>query len=73
MLSEFTGKGVPQELRTERGWLQDGMADAHKFNAEGKPVVYGEPELVYALARTCIENGAYPAVIATGSAPQPPV
>ena len=43
-------RAVPAEaLATERGWLLDGMADAHKYNAEGRAVIYGEPELVYRL------------------------
>ncbi len=54
----ISGTEVPESLATERGWLLDGMADAHKFNAEGRPVIYGEPELVYALTRICCENGA---------------
>jgi nitrogenase molybdenum-iron protein NifN len=66
-LSSFTGKPIPGQLALERGWLLDGMADAHKYNAAGRPVIYGEPELVYALTGTCIENGAEPVVIASGS------
>jgi len=67
ILQEFIGREIPESLATERGWLLDGMADAHKYNAEGRPVIYGEPELVYALTRCCCENGAVPAVIASGS------
>jgi len=67
ILQEFSGREIPKSLATERGWLLDGMADAHKYNAEGRPVIYGEPELVYALTRCCCENGAVPAVIASGS------
>jgi nitrogenase molybdenum-iron protein NifN len=67
ILQEFIGREIPVSLATERGWLLDGMADAHKYNAEGRPVIYGDPELVYALTRCCCENGAVPAVIASGS------
>ncbi|MDD5186878.1 MAG: nitrogenase component 1 [Methanoregula sp.] len=67
ILQEFIGREIPESLATERGWLLDGMADAHKYNAEGRPVIYGDPELVYALTRCCCENGAVPAVIASGS------
>jgi nitrogenase molybdenum-iron protein NifN len=42
------------------------MADSHKFNADGRPIVYGEPELVYAFSSICVENGATPVVIASG-------
>lgn len=67
IMKNISGHELPEILLTERGWLLDGMADAHKYNAEGKPVIYGEPELVYALIRLCIENGAVPVTIATGS------
>lgn len=66
-LSGISGNTVPHSLALERGWLMDGMADAHKCNAEGRPVIYGEPELVLALTCVCVENGAEPAVIASGS------
>jgi nitrogenase molybdenum-iron protein NifN len=66
-LRSLTGNPVPEGLATERGRLLDAMADAHKFNAEGRPAVYGEPELVYALASLFAENGAPPTVIASGT------
>ena len=66
-LSSHSKKPVPEQLALERGWLLDGMADSHKDNAEGRPVIYGEPEMVYALICTCIENGTEPVVIASGS------
>jgi nitrogenase molybdenum-iron protein NifN len=67
VLRNINGKTVPESLANERGWLLDGMADAHKFNAEGRPVIYGEPELVYSITRICCENGAVPVVVASGS------
>lgn len=66
-LEEHTGRPVPERLQNERGWLIDAMADAHKYNASARPLVYGEPELVYAYTCACRENGAVPSVIATGS------
>ncbi|MGD0080275.1 MAG: nitrogenase component 1 [Methanoregula sp.] len=66
-LRELICGPVPDQLALERGWLLDAMADSHKYNAEGRPVIYGEPELVYALTRTCTENGAPPVVIASGT------
>jgi len=66
-LQTLGGRPMPESLALERGWLLDAMADSHKYNAEGKPAIYGEPELIYAFAGTCAENGAYPAVIATGT------
>ncbi|KAF5082369.1 Nitrogenase molybdenum-iron protein beta chain [anaerobic digester metagenome] len=60
-------KPVPESILLERGWLCDAMADAHKHMAEIKPVIYGEPELVYAVSSLCIENGSIPPIIATGT------
>ena len=66
-LEELSCRSLPDILERERGWLLDGMADSHKFNADGRPIVYGEPELVYAFSRICVENGAVPVVIASGT------
>jgi nitrogenase molybdenum-iron protein NifN len=66
-LKDLSGRPMPDQLELERGWLLDAMADSHKYNAEARPVIYGEPELVYAYASTCIENGAMPVTVATGT------
>jgi nitrogenase molybdenum-iron protein NifN len=66
-LQEFTERPLPESLALERGWLLDGMADAHKYCAEARAVVYGEPELVYAVVRLCAENGLAPVVVASGT------
>ena len=66
-LQELSGRPLPESLTLERGWLLDGMADSHKYNAEGRPVIYGEPELIYACTSLCMENGAIPAAIASGT------
>jgi nitrogenase molybdenum-iron protein NifN len=67
-LLKISGRPVPEELTRERGWLLDAMADAHKICAEGRLVIYGEPETVNAQVRFALEVGAIPSVIATGSA-----
>ncbi|MBC8014532.1 MAG: nitrogenase [Sporomusaceae bacterium] len=64
---KITGKVIPEGLKRERGRLLDGMIDSHKYNFSGRCVIFGEPEMVYAVAKTCLENGVFPAVIATGS------
>jgi nitrogenase molybdenum-iron protein NifN len=66
-VEHISGQPLQDAFALERGWLLDGMADSHKFNAEGRPVIYGEPELVYAFSMLCAENGAAPAVIASGT------
>ncbi|ACV61915.1 Nitrogenase [Desulfofarcimen acetoxidans DSM 771] len=67
VLSDLTGNDVPECLLQERGRLLDCMIDSHKYNFQGKSVIFGEPELVYAISRTCLENGIKPVVVATGS------
>ncbi|HEY9060374.1 MAG TPA: nitrogenase cofactor biosynthesis protein NifB [Pseudobacteroides sp.] len=67
ILSEIKGKPVPDKILKEKGRLIDGMIDSHKFNSEGKAVIYGEPELVYALGKLCFENGIKPVLLSTGS------
>lgn len=66
-LGKISGTVIPDSLKDERGWLQDAMADSHKFNMMGKPIIYGEPEMVQSITRICLENGAYPVVLATGT------
>jgi nitrogenase molybdenum-iron protein NifN len=67
MMQELTGGNIPKSLQNERGRLIDAMIDSHKYNFQGRSAIFGEPELVYALAGTCVENGIMPEVVATGS------
>ncbi len=66
-LENISGRTRPESLVLERGRLLDSMIDSHKYNFQGRSVIFGEPELVYAQVQTCLENGIYPVVIATGS------
>ncbi|WP_425058783.1 Nitrogenase molybdenum-iron protein beta chain [Sporomusa carbonis] len=66
-IAAITGKSIPDSIINERGRLLDCMVDSHKYNFAGRSVVYGEPELVYSLAKTCVENGVFPEVVASGS------
>jgi len=67
VLSELTGNRPPESLEQERGRLFDCMIDSHKYNFQGRAVIFGEPENVYGVVKTCLENGIFPAVVATGS------
>ncbi len=67
ILSEVSKRPIPQKFKDEKGRLIDGMIDSHKFNSEGRAVIYGEPELVYALAKLCFENGIKPVLLAVGT------
>jgi nitrogenase molybdenum-iron protein NifN len=67
-LREVSGRRVPDSIVAERGRLMDAMIDSHKYNFTGRVVIFGEPELVYAVSRTCLENGVWPVVAAAGGA-----
>ncbi len=58
---------LPDSIKKERGRYLDAMVDSHKYNAEGKAAIFGEPDFVYSMARLCLENGIIPVVTATGS------
>ncbi len=67
VLQEFSGRATPKSLLQERGRLLDAMIDSHKYNFQGRSVIFGEPELVYAVTKTCLENGVFPVVVSSGS------
>jgi nitrogenase molybdenum-iron protein alpha/beta subunit/MoaA/NifB/PqqE/SkfB family radical SAM enzyme len=66
LLCEAGGK-VSDEIKKQRGRYLDAMVDSHKYNAEGRAAIFGEPDLVYAMARLCTENGLTPVITATGA------
>ncbi|AVQ97425.1 radical SAM protein [Ethanoligenens harbinense] len=66
-LSEISGKPIPEKYRRARGRYLDAMVDAHKYTGEARVVVFGEPDQVFGLTRLCLEVGALPLLVATGS------
>lgn len=67
ILSEVCNCEIPEELNVKRGRLLDQMIDSHKHNAEGRAVIYGEPEQCLYITDLCLENGIKPVLISTGS------
>ncbi len=67
LLSEISGSPVPERLKSERSRYLDAMIDSHKYNAEGRAVIFGEPDFVYSMGRLCCENGLLPVISATGT------
>lgn len=66
-ISELTGKAVPDSLAIERGKAIDALADlAHMFFADKKVAIYGNPDLVLALAEFCIEVELKPVLLLLG-------
>ena len=37
---------IPPEIEKERGRYLDAMVDSHKYNAEGRAVIFGEPDFI---------------------------
>jgi nitrogenase molybdenum-iron protein NifN len=67
ILEDLSGKKIPDNLKKERGRLLDAMVDSHKFNGEGRAVIYGEPDLSLAIGNLCKENGIKTTLVSTGT------
>lgn len=67
IIKEITGRKIPNKIKEDRGRMLDGMIDSHKYNAEGRAAIFGEPEIVYAVSKICLENGIQPLLISTGT------
>lgn len=67
-LSALSGQPLAPRLQDDRGRLIDGMVDAHKLFGELRALIYGEPDIVYAVTRLCREVGILPVIISTGAA-----
>lgn len=67
LLSTISGKPIPVRWKKERARFVDGMIDAHKYNGEVRAAIFGEPDFVFSTVRMCVENGAMPLIVATGT------
>ena len=65
---EKVGGSTTEEIIKERGRYLDAMIDSHKYNAEGRAVICGEPDFAYSVTRLFVENGIMPVLVSTGSA-----
>ncbi|HWQ74579.1 MAG TPA: nitrogenase cofactor biosynthesis protein NifB [Syntrophomonas sp.] len=66
LVEEAGGRATENILRARARYL-DAMVDSHKYNAEGRAAIFGEPDFVYAVTRMCTENGIVPVLVATGA------
>ena len=64
---ERAGGRKTDVIKKERGRYLDAMIDSHKYNGEGRAVIFGEPDFVYSVTRLCSENGVMPVLAATGA------
>jgi len=66
-ISLMTGKAVPDSLAIERGKAIDALADlAHMFFADKRVAIFGNPDLVIALAEFCLEVELKPVLLLLG-------
>ena len=66
-ITKMTGKKAPDSLAIERGRAIDALADlAHMFFADKKVAIYGNPDLVIALAEFCLEVELKPVLLLLG-------
>lgn len=66
VLVACSGRDIPSTYVKERGRLVDAYVDGHKYIFEKRAVVYGEEDLVVALAAFLHEIGIIPVVCASG-------
>jgi nitrogenase molybdenum-iron protein NifN len=66
-LGRISAGPMPASLKSERGRLVDAYVDAHKYVAGKRAVVFGEPDLVVAVATFLAEIGIRPVLCATGA------
>jgi nitrogenase molybdenum-iron protein NifN len=66
-LQKITGKNIPPEELAARERLADSYVDAHKYLSGVPVLIYGEEDLVRALAVWVREVGMIPKLCATGS------
>jgi len=67
LLSELSGKKIPEKYTEERGRLLDAMIDAHKYNGQARAVIYGDAEQCLSITGVCLESGIKPVLIAAGA------
>lgn len=65
-LCELSGTDVPERFMSERRRLLDAYADAHKYLFGRKVAIFGDEDLVCALASFICETGAHPMLCLTG-------
>jgi len=66
-LKKITGKQIPESLVRERGIAMDALTDiTHMFLADKKVAIYGNPDLVIALAEFCLDLEMKPQLLLLG-------
>lgn len=64
----IAGTPLPEAFTAERGRLVDAYVDGHKYVAQRRVAVVGDPDLAVALAGFAAEIGLIPILVASGAA-----
>jgi nitrogenase molybdenum-iron protein alpha/beta subunit len=56
-----------RRFEQERARYLDALIDCHKYAAQCRVAIFGEPDFVCAASRMCTEVGVFPVLVATGS------
>ncbi len=70
MLSELTGKEVPEELKAQIARLVDAMQDSYPYMHGKSFAVWGDPDFLLGLVSFLVEMGSVPAHIVCNNAPR---
>lgn len=70
MLSELTGKDVPESLKLERGRLVDAMQDSYPYMHGKKFAIFGDPDFLLGVVSFLVEMGAEPTHVLCHNAPK---
>jgi nitrogenase molybdenum-iron protein NifN len=65
-LETLSGRETPKKYAEERSRLIDAYVDGHKYVSEKRVLIFGEEDLVIAMAKFAMEIGLVPALCATG-------
>jgi len=57
---------IPKKVLRDRGRLKDVLVDAHSYNYRKKVAIFGDPDIVIAIARMVSEMGMLPKVLSIG-------
>lgn len=66
ILSEISGKPVPEKHRKERGRLIDAYVDAHKYVFGKRAMIFGEEDLILGIVSFFNEIGIVPSLVGSG-------
>jgi nitrogenase molybdenum-iron protein beta chain len=65
-VSEMTGKGIPQDIETERGRVVDAATDAHPYIHGKRFALFGDPDILLGLVSFLLDMGGVPVhIVAT--------